>query len=210
MTTPSPNPTPFNPYPGIPSAKPVTRGPTRPATGGARNKGKFSWNPETKTITVRPDIKIDGNGDGDNNNNTNKKDLVKVSDLSNYIENYNQSLSEFDLESRASFFSFTGNEILQVARNYDVSSDSLSLNRNILDIVDVVGSFGPKEIIKMQDFDGGYFAQFATRLQNDTYSIDKVTGIVTVEIPKSLVSENNFVEIQTLTPGSVKNDTIYE
>jgi hypothetical protein len=174
------------------------------------NKGPTLSAQTLKTLQTTPNIPGNTYYIGAKKDPEDNKDLVKVSDLSNYIENYNQSLSEFDLESRASFFSFTGNEILQVARNYDVSSDSLSLNRNILDIVDVVGSFGPKEIIKMQDFDGGYFAQFATRLQNDTYSIDKVTGIVTVEIPKSLVSENNFVEIQTLTPGSVKNDTIYE
>jgi hypothetical protein len=204
MTTPSPNPTPFDPYPGIPKVK------NKEIPKGAYDPNRPVQNLKTG-IYAKPNIKGgDGGGGGGGNNNNKTKDLVKVSDLSNYIENYNQTLSEFDLESRASFFSFTGNEILQVARNYDVSSDSLSLNRNILDIVDVVGSFGPKEIIKMQDFDGGYFAQFATRLQNDTYSIDKVTGIVTVEIPKSLVSENNFVEIQTLTPGSVKNDTIYE
>jgi hypothetical protein len=140
-----------------------------------------------------------------------REEIVKVAGIKDYLDVYtSEAVSDYSLEEQLAFFDFTGNEILQVAKNYNVSSDSQSLNKNILDIVFVANSYSPTEIIKLQSFNGSYFSQFSTTIGTTSYVLDKVFGQVTIEIPVSLATNENFVKIETLTPGGIFDDTIYE
>jgi hypothetical protein len=146
----------------------------------------------------------DGGGGG-------REEIVKVAGIKDYLDVYtSEAVSDYSLEEQLAFFDFTGNEILQVAKNYNVSSDSQSLNKNILDIVFVANSYSPTEIIKLQSFNGSYFSQFSTTIGTTSYVLDKVFGQVTIEIPASLATSENFVKIETLTPGGIFDGTIYE
>ena len=62
------------------------------------NKGPTLSAQTLKTLQTTPNIPGNTYYIGAKKDPEDNKDLVKVSDLSNYIENYNQSLSEFDLE----------------------------------------------------------------------------------------------------------------
>lgn len=138
-----------------------------------------------------------------------KTEYVKISEINNYISNYLDVQSDISIEQQLAFNSLTGNEILTIARNYNVSTNSQVLNKNILDITTIANSFSPTEIIKFQNFDGSYFAQFSKNLSNTAFYLNKTTGTVSINIPKSSVSKDNFIQIQVMIPKSINNGTIY-
>lgn len=136
-------------------------------------------------------------------------DPVKVADINTYIDNYLNVQSDLTAEENVAFNALTGRAILTFNKNFNVSENSDNLNKNIIDIVTVVNSLRPTELIKLQNINGEYFSQFPINLNKNTYTFNKNVGLATIYIPKTLVSQENRVQIQTLTVGTVNNDTIY-
>jgi hypothetical protein len=169
-----------------------------------------TYNPNTNPVLpCKPNLpqKMATNGLGANKDGS--TDIVKVVDINSYIDNYLNIQSNLTAEETIAFNALTGNRILTFNKGFNVSENSETLNKNILDIVSVVNQLRPTELIKLQNIGTDYFAQFSMNLVKNTYSFNKNVGIATIYIPKSLVSENTRVQIETLTVGSVNNDTIY-
>lgn len=120
-----------------------------------------------------------------------------------------ETRSDASLEERLAFMAITGSEILQVVRNYEIDSNSDVLNKNVLDSVEILNSFNPLSIIKLQNIDFNYFRNFDLSILDHEYSLDKTVGIATISIPNNLISSANKVQLQTFTPTEVYDDTIY-
>jgi len=143
----------------------------------------------------------------DNKINTNtNKDLVKTTDISNFLENYTASQPNLAEEEAFAFAGLTGNDILQVSNNSNYSINNASLNTNILDSVLVTNSIKPTELIKLQKANSNYFTRI---LSTYTTVINTTTGIATVTIPKAGTSGSYRMQVETFTPKVINNATIY-
>jgi hypothetical protein len=64
-----------------------------------------------------------------------------------------------------------------------MSSNSLSLNKNVLDSVATVNAANPIELIKIQNSNTDYIAKSTSTVENTTVAIVQTTGTVTVTAP---------------------------
>jgi hypothetical protein len=153
--------------PYVPPPKPKPQ-PTRPSTRGL-GRAAIPFIPPK-----------DG---GTTNNNGTKKDLVKTSSPTNYVEEVQKTKADFSIEERVAFMALTGTEILEVSRNFNMSSNSLSLNKNVLDSVAIVNAVNPIELIKTQNSNTDYIAKSSSTVENTTVAIVPTTGTITVTAP---------------------------
>lgn len=112
-----------------------------------------------------------------------KKNVVKTASTNNYIEEVQKTKADFSIEERVAFMALTGTEILEVSRNFNMSSNSLSLNKNVLDSVATVNAVNPIELIKIQNSNTDYIAKSTSTVENTTVAIVPTTGTVIVTAP---------------------------
>ena len=138
-------------------------------------------------------------------NNTNNADLVKTSDFSSYIENYVLTQPNYSEDEKLVFAALTGTEISLISNNSNYYTSN-AIENNVLKTIEVKNSILPKDIIKLQKADAGYFSSF---LAQYSYTVDSSTGLATVTIPKNGNIPSYKIQVQTITPKVIKNDTIY-
>jgi len=112
-----------------------------------------------------------------------KNNPVKTPNATNYVEEVQKTKADFSIEERLAFMALTGTEILEVSRNFNMSSNSLSLNKNVLDSVATVNAANPIELIKIQNSNTDYIAKSTSTVENTTVAIVQTTGTVTVTAP---------------------------
>ena len=112
-----------------------------------------------------------------------KKNVVKTASTNNYVEEVQKTKADFSIEERVAFMALTGTEILEVSRNFNMSSNSLSLNKNVLDSVNTVNAVNPIELIKIQNSNTDYIAKSSSNLEAAVAAIVPTTGNVTVTAP---------------------------
>jgi hypothetical protein len=172
-----------------------------------------TWNKQN-VLQCRPDLpngfvlkRYPDNRDG--------KDLVdngsqtKVVNPSNFVENLTRTDPGYDSESKVAFNNLTTIEILEVSRSGNVSVDARNLNPNILDIVSVVNTFSPTEIIKLQTTLDTFFSPFEENLAENSFDITTIPGIAEVKIPQKNDNNLSKTQIQVLVPKKIQRDTIY-
>lgn len=157
-------------------------------------------------IKSKPDLdtnndKLAGGGSNDNK--------VKVVNPSNFIETLTLTDPGYDSESKVEFNNLTTIEILEVSRSGNMSVDSRNLNRNIVDIVNVVNTFAPTEIVKLQKTSEDYFTPFEENLAENLLEITTIPGIAEVSVPQK--DDNNILkaQVEILVPKRIHRDTIY-
>ena len=98
---------------------------------------------------------------------------------------------------------------MEVARNYELNTDSVKINPNILDVVGVVNSFSPTEIIKLQRTSQSTFGSFEQNLEKNFSRLTDVPGRPEIIVPQ--VSNNNSykVQIQIIAPKTIQRGTAY-
>jgi hypothetical protein len=138
-------------------------------------------------------------------NNTTNGDLVKTSDFSSYIENYVLTQPNYSEDEKLVFAALTGTEIFLTSNNSNYYTSN-AIENNVLKTIEVKNSILPKDIIKLQKADAGYFSSF---LAQYSYSVNSSTGLATVTIPKNGNIPSYQIQVQTITPKVIKNDTIY-
>lgn len=158
----------------------------------------YIGDPKGKSLTT-----LDGGGGGG------EGDSVKVVNPSNFLEVYVQNQPDYAAESKVAFNNLTTIEILDIARNYDVRTDSSVLNPNILDIVDVVNSFSPTEIIKLQDTSDRYFSLFEENLAENSSEITTIPGIAEIKVPQKNDNNLSKTQVQILAPKIIQRGTEY-
>jgi hypothetical protein len=172
--------------PYVPPPKPKPQ-PTRPSTRGL---GRAA-------IPFIP--KKDG---GTTNNGGTTKDLVKPSETSNFVEKVQETKADLSIEERLAFMSLTGTEILEISRNFNMSNNSLSLNKNILDSVIVVNEVNPMQLIKMQETNNSISSNFPKTVEDTKVEISKVTGNSTISAPAPTVVQTQ-IKVEVHTPRAV-------
>jgi hypothetical protein len=162
--------------------------------------------------------------DSTTNNNGTTKDLVKTSNPTNYVEEVQKTKADFSIEERVAFMALTGTEILEISRNFNMSNNSLSLNKNVLDSTVVINAASPIELIKTQNSNTDYIAKSSSTVENTTVVIAPATGTTTVTAPATTVStapaqpattttnaatvtNTNQVKVEVQTPTTVVTQT---
>jgi hypothetical protein len=177
--------------PYVPPPKPKPQ-PTRPSTRGL-GRAAIPFIPPK-----------DG---GTTNNNGTKKDLVKTSSPTNYVEEVQKTKADFSIEERVAFMALTGTEILEVSRNFNMSSNSLRLNKNTLDSTVVVKAASPIELIKTQNSNTDYIAKSSSTVENTVVAIAPATGTITVTAPAATVSTAPAQPAKTTTNAATVTNT---
>lgn len=119
-----------------------------------------------------------------------KNNLTKTANSDIYFTTENMSNANLALEERVAFMSLTSNEILEIARNFDMLSDSKTLNRNISDSTNIVNSTSPINIISTQNSNTEYLNNSTKTIDNTTVNITQTTGSSTISLPPSTVSSS--------------------
>lgn len=199
---PNPRPTP-SPQPGSPPKSGVDKGNEAWANSWIARGNWAIANPKLSGyVKPKPETPpAGGNGSGEKQ--------VKVVNPSNFIENLNSPDPNFAAESLVAFNSMTTIEILEISRSGNVNIDSRNLNQNILDIVNVVNSFSPTEIIKLQTTDKNYFAPFEENLAENSFEITTIPGIAEIKIPQKNDNNLSQTQVQILAPQKIYRDTTY-
>jgi hypothetical protein len=187
---PTPSPTPFDPYPGIPKAK------KKEIPKGVYDPNRPVQNLKTG-IYAKPDIP--------NGKNNGTDTPVKTSTNANFTGLFFSALPNYFIQEALSLRSLTGNEILQVAHRENFYTTGEVLNRNIIDIVESREFYSPTQIIKLQMPDYSYL------FQNNVaaYDVSLASSIVTISIPSSRITQSAKIQVETFAPRYIKNDTIY-
>lgn len=153
-----------------------------------------------------------------------KKNVVNTASTNNYVEEVQKTKADFSIEERVAFMALTGTEILEVSRNFNMSSNSLSLNKNVLDSVAIVNAVNPIQLIKTQNSNTDYIAKSSSTVENTAVAIIQTTGNVTVTAPAVSVLttpaqpattttttttpvNTNQVKAETLKPTAVVTQT---
>ena len=221
---------PWEPKPPAPPAPPVD--PTSPSHwknwGKPKNPTPPNWSiykpgaiiggyTDPKTLRCIPIIpnpikQISGKGDGEgggNNGGGTSGGQVKVVNPSNFVENSSTTQPDYAAESLVAFNNLTTIEILEISRSGNIDVNARNLNPNILDIVDVVNTFSPTEIIKLQTTLDTFFSPFEENLAENSFDITTIPGIAEIKIPQKNDNNLSKTQIQVLAPKKIQRDTIY-
>lgn len=163
---------------------------------------------------IKADTGIGGGGGGGGGSNP-----VKTANTNNYVESVLETRADLSAEERLAFMALTGNEILEVLRNFDMSNNSLNLNKNIVDSVIVVNSLNPVQLIKMPNTNNEYLNNSSKTTEGTTTSTNQTTGNTILTGPANDVSSssstsnttaqtsNNTNKIQVETSSPAKSVT---
>ena len=169
--------------------------------------------PSTRGLGRKAIPYIPGKGFGKDPNKkggeTGGTDEVKVVNPSNFIENISTTQPDYAAESLVAFNNLTTIEILEISRSGNIDVDARNLNPNILDIVDVVNTFSPTEIIKLQTTLDTFFSPFEENLAENSFDITTIPGIAEIKIPQKNDNNLSKTQIQVLAPKKIQRDTIY-
>jgi hypothetical protein len=131
-----------------------------------------------------------------------EKPPVKPSETSNFVEKVQETKADLSIEERLAFMSLTGTEILEISRNFNMSNNSLSLNKNVLDSVIVVNEVNPMQLIKMQETNNSISSNFPKTVEDTKVEISKVTGNSTISAPAPTVVQTQ-IRVEVHTPRAV-------
>ena len=140
---------------------------------------------------------------------TTTTDDVKVVNPSDFVENYEDTQSDYSADSLTLYNSLSTSEILEVARNYEVDTNSININANILDIVSVVNAFSPTEIVKLQQTSNVYFGSFGENLQKNSSGLAQTPGLAEILVPQKNDNNSYKIQIQILAPKTIQRGTAY-
>jgi hypothetical protein len=116
-----------------------------------------------------------------------KTTLVKTSNPTNYVEKVQETKANLTIEERLAFMALTSTEILEVSRSFNMSSNSLSLNKNVLDSAIVVNAVSPIELVKTQNSNTDYIKKSSSTVENIVITIAPTTGTTTITAPAATV-----------------------
>jgi len=136
-----------------------------------------------------------------------KKDVVKTSNPTNYVEKVQETKADFSIEERVAFMALTGTQILEVSRNFNMSNNSLSLNKNVLDATVVVNAANPIELVKTQNSNTDYIKNSSSTVENTVVAIAPATGTTTVTAPAATVSTAPVQPATTTTNAATTTNT---
>ena len=133
------------------------------------------------------------------------KTIVKPANVTNFVENVLESKADLSIDERLAFMALTGNEIIEVSRNFDMSNNSLSLNKNVVDSNVVVNSSSPTQLIKMPNSNNDYTNNLTKTTESTQVTINQTTGTSTITAPASTVSSNTATTNTTATTTTTTN-----
>jgi hypothetical protein len=136
-----------------------------------------------------------------------KTTLVKTSNATNYVEKVQETKANLTIEERLAFMALTSTEILEVSRSFNMSSNSLSLNKNVLDSAVVVNAVNPIELVKTQNSNTDYIAKSSSTVENTVVAIAPATGTTTVTAPAATVSTAPAQPAKTTTNAATVTNT---
>lgn len=146
----------------------------------------------------------------DKRSTLNPDEVIKIANTSNYVEIVATTQTQLSNKEQFLFNFLTGTDIITLSRDYDLYESQQELtNSKFLDGIEIRTSFSPSQIITLQNIDTEYFGRFDLSILNHEYSLDKTVGVATISIPSNLILQSNKIQLQTLIPTEIYNDTIY-
>lgn len=155
--------------------------------------GYIDWNTGLcKPIIKNPVVGTNtgGGGKGGTTVGSGSNNLTKTAN-SDIFESSLLRFSEISSEESVALMSLSTTEILQILRNYSMTSNSSILNNNVLDKTDTINAINPIQIIKTQNSNTEYLSSSTKTVEETTVAVNTATGNTTVSVPAATVSSSS-------------------